>query len=54
MAPGFDFTYWGINQIQLAEQEGRQGLITKDTNYLFSSGFNQRLTLSGQIEPVGI
>ncbi|MFZ4769435.1 MAG: cell surface protein SprA [Ferruginibacter sp.] len=54
MAPGFDFILGYQPDTTWMNRKAEKGLITKDTNfnYLFQQTFNQRLTLSGQIEPV--
>ena len=54
MAPGFDFIFGYQPDTSWMNRKAEKGLITKDTNfnYLFQQTFNQRLTLSGQIEPV--
>ncbi len=54
MAPGFDFILGYQPDTTWLNQKATKGLITKDTNfnYLFQQTFNQRLTLSAQVEPV--
>ena len=54
MAPGFDFILGYQPDTNWLNKKAAQGLITKDTNfnYLFQQAFNQRFTLSGQLEPV--
>jgi cell surface protein SprA len=54
MAPGFDFIFGYQPDTNWMNKKAAAGLITKDTNfnYLFQQSFNQRLTLSGQVEPV--
>ncbi len=54
MAPGFDFILGYQPDTNWLNRKADKGLITKDTNfnYLFQQTFNQRLTLSGQVEPV--
>ena len=54
MAPGFDFILGYQPDTNWLNRKADKGLVTKDTNfnYLFQQTFNQRLTLSGQIEPV--
>jgi cell surface protein SprA len=54
MAPGFDFIMGYQPDTSWLNRKSNQGLITKDTNfnYLFQQNLNQRLTLSGQLEPV--
>ncbi len=54
MAPGFDFILGYQPDTSWLNRKAAEGLITKDTNfnYLFQQSLDQRLTLSGQLEPV--
>ena len=53
-APGFDFIFGKQVDTNWLNKKAQQGLITKDTNFnsLFQQSFDQRLTLSAQLEPV--
>jgi cell surface protein SprA len=54
MQPGFDFIMGYQPDTNWLNRKAAQGVITTDTNfnYLFQQNLDQRLTLSGQIEPV--
>jgi cell surface protein SprA len=54
MAPGIDFVLGRQPDTNWLNKAGRKGLITKDSlfNDLFMQSFNQRLTLTAQLEPV--
>lgn len=54
MQPGFDFIMGYQPDTNWLNRKAAQGVITRDTNfnYLFQQNLDQRLTLSGQIEPV--
>ncbi len=54
MAPGVDFILGKQPDTAWMNRAARKGLITKDTtfNSVFTQSFDQRLTLSAQLEPV--
>ena len=54
MAPGFDFILGYQPDTNWLNKKARQGLITKDSNFnaLFQQNFEQRITMSAQLEPV--
>jgi cell surface protein SprA len=54
MAPGFDFILGKQVDTNWLNRKAREGLITKDTNfnYQFQQNFDQRITLSAQLEPI--
>ncbi len=54
MAPGFDFILGKQPDSNWLNRAARRGLITKDSlfNDLFVQNFDQRLTMSAQLEPV--
>nr|HML57739.1 cell surface protein SprA [Ferruginibacter sp.] len=54
MQPGFDFIMGYQPDTNWLNRKARQGVITLDTNFnsMFQQNFDQRITLSAQIEPV--
>ncbi|HNP54299.1 MAG TPA: cell surface protein SprA, partial [Ferruginibacter sp.] len=54
MAPGFDFIMGYQPDTNWLNRKAREGLISKDSNFnaLFQQNFEQRITLSAQLEPV--
>ena len=54
MAPGFDFILGKQPDTNWLNRKAQQGLITRDTNFnsLFQQNFDQRITLTAQLEPV--
>ena len=54
MSPGFDFIMGKQPDTNWLNRKAKEGLITKDTNFnsLFQQNFDQRITLSAQLEPV--
>ncbi|MBX2940191.1 MAG: cell surface protein SprA [Ferruginibacter sp.] len=54
MQPGFDFVMGYQPDTNWLNRKARQGVITLDTNFnsMFQQNFDQRITLSAQIEPV--
>ena len=54
MQPGFDFILGRQPDSNWLNRKAAEGVITRDSsfNYLFTQNFDQRLTLSGRIEPV--
>ncbi len=54
MAPGFDFILGKQPDTNWLNRKAAQGLITRDSNFnsLFQQNFDQRITLSAQLEPV--
>lgn len=54
MAPGFDFILGKQPDSNWLNRKAAQGLITKDTNFnnLFQQNLDQRITLTGTLEPV--
>lgn len=54
MAPGFDFILGKQPDTGWLNKKAAQGLLTKDSNFnaLFQQNFEQRITLSAQLEPV--
>ncbi|MFT3910577.1 MAG: cell surface protein SprA [Ferruginibacter sp.] len=54
MAPGFDFILGMQPDTNWLNKKAKQGLITKDTtfNSVFQQNYDQRITISAQLEPV--
>ncbi|MEI2750622.1 MAG: cell surface protein SprA [Ferruginibacter sp.] len=54
MAPGWDFIMGKQPDTNWLNRKAAQGLITRDSNFnsLFQQNFDQRITLSAQLEPV--
>lgn len=54
MAPGFDFILGKQPDSNWLNRKAAQGLITRDTNFnnLFQQNLDQRITLTGTLEPV--
>ena len=54
MAPGYDFILGRQPDTNWLNKASRKGWITRDTNFnsLFTQNFDQRFTLSAQLEPV--
>jgi len=54
MAPGFDFILGRQPDTSWLNRKAREGLMTRDSNFnaLFQQNYEQRLTLSAQLEPV--
>src|SRR5690606_24905709 len=54
MQPGFDFILGMQPDTNWLNRKASEGLITRDTNFnsLFQQNFDQRITLSAQLEPV--
>lgn len=54
MAPGFDFILGKQPDTGWLNRKAQQGLITRDTtfNSVFQQNFDQRITISAQLEPV--
>ena len=54
MAPGWDFVLGKQPDTNWLNRKAAQGLITRDSNFnsLFQQNFDQRITLSAQLEPI--